>query len=362
MSKNFNNVLSNLNIWVKARSKKFWVIFGIIILFVGFVFFRPKKPVVVESTKVTKGDIVETVSTSGTIKADGYVQLTFPSGGLINKVGVKPGQKVTKGQFIAQIDSVVLNAAYQNALNSYRSTQAAVELEHDNDKNYGSGETFSQKYTRTAAEVANDNAYNAVLAAKDSLKNATIYAPFSGVIDSAYPTSPGINVSAGSASYIIVDPSSIYFDAEVEETDLPNVTVGQDVNLNLDAYPNDKIKGKVSTVGLVAFTSSTGGNAYHIRISLPDNAEQKYKVGMQGDVDIIFGTVSGVTKVNSSAIFSDGDKNYVWVIRNGVIKKTEISTGATSTDETEIKSGLSSTETVVDNPLSTLKDGQKVSN
>lgn len=275
-------------------------------------------------------------------------------------VGVKPGQKVTKGQFIAQIDTVALNAAYQNALNVYRSTQAVVDLEHDNDKNYGSAETFAQKSIRTTAEVANDNAYNNMLAAQDSLKNAIIFAPFNGIIDTVNPGSPGIQVLPGSANYTIVDPSSVYFDAEVEETDLPNVSVGQNVNIKLDAYPDATLSGAVSVVGMVAFTSSTGGNAYHIRISLPDNSAQKFKVGMQGDSDIIFSTVPNVIKVLSSAVVSDNAKNYVWLIENGIAKRTEVFAGASSADETEIKSGLSEGQVVIDNPSSGLKDGQKV--
>jgi len=338
----------------------FWVILGVLLIIVWRSLASGSQSTKVESTNVTQGDVVETVSTSGTVKADRYVQLTFPSGGKIMAVGVKPGQKVTKGQFIAQIDTVALNAAYQNAQNTYRSTQAAVDLEHDNDKNYGSAETFAQKSTRTTAEVANDNAYNNMLAAQDNLKNAIIFAPFNGIIDTVNPSSPGIQVLPGGANYTIVDPSSVYFDAEVEETDLPNVSVGQNVNIKLDAYPDATLSGEVAVVGMVAFTSSTGGNAYHIRINLPDNSAQKFKVGMQGDSDIVFDTVPNVIKVFSSAVVSENAKNYVWLVENGIAKKTAVEVGSTSSDETEIKSGLSEGQTVIDNPPATLKDGQKV--
>lgn len=341
--------------------KWLWAIIIVLVLIVWRLIASGNSAVKVESTKVVSGDIVETVSTSGNVLADRYVQLTFPSGGKVIAVGVTAGQKVSRGQFIAQVDTISLNAAYQNALNTYRSTQAAVALEHDNDKNYGSAETFAQKSTRTDAEVANDNAYNNVLAAQDALKNAIIFAPFNGVMDTVSPSTPGVNVILGAANYTIVDPSSTYFDAEVEETDLPNVRLGQNVNIKLDAYPDATPSGKVSVIGNVAFTSSTGGNAYHIRISMPDNSDEKFKVGMQGDADIIFGIIPNVVKVNTSAIFSDGVNNYVWLIDGGRVKKTQVVLGASSDTQTEIKSGLSQDQTVVDNPSSNLKDGQKVS-
>lgn len=347
--------------WKQKLGKWFWVILVVLLLIIWRTVSSSGKTVKVESAKVAKGDLVETVSTSGTVKADRYVQLTFPAGGKIVAVGVKPGQPVKKGQFIAQIDTVVLNAAYEQALNNYRKYQATADNVLDQVKDHSGDETFAQKDTRTTAEVNRDNAYDAVLAARDNLKNAVIFAPFSGIIDTVNPSSPGINLTAGAANYTIVDPSSVYFDAEVEETDLPTIKIGQKVNIKLDAYPDNILQGEISAVGMVAFTSSTGGNAYHLRISLPDNTDQKYKVGMQGDADIVFGTVSDTVKVASTSLFSDGNKEYVWLIESGKLKKVEVTTGGESDAETEIKSGLSENQTVVDNPLSNLKEGEKVS-
>lgn len=358
MAKNIIHRIKNLK---RRLGKWFWVITAVAAVLLIRVFTASGKPMKIESVKVSRGDVVKTVSTSGTVKADRFSQLTFPAGGRVVAVGVKQGQKVWKGQFIAQVDSVALNAAYEQALNNRRSTQAAVDSIHDQLKNNDSDETFAEKATRTAAEVANDNAWNALMAAEDNLRNAVIYAPFTGIIDTVNPSSPGVNVLPGTANYTIVDPSSTYFDAEVEETDLPNLSVGEKVNMKLDAYPSENISGTVESIGMVAFTSSTGGNAYHVRISLPDNINQKYRIGMQGDSDIIFGTVADVLKVSSSAIFSEADKSYVWRVENGSLKKTGVEVGAESADETEIKSGLSEGNTVVDNPLSNLKDGQKVS-
>jgi RND family efflux transporter MFP subunit len=221
-------------------------------------------------------------------------------------------------------------------------------------------ETFSQKATRTTAEVNRDNAYNSVLAAQDNLRNATIYAPFSGVIDTAVPSSPGINVLPGAANYTVVNPNSVYFDSEVGEADLPRISVGQTVNIKLDAYPNDAYVGAVTNVGMVAFTSSTGGNAYHVRISLPDNLSMKFKVGMGGDVDIIFNKIGNTLKVPASAVVTDSS-DYVWAVENGRVKKVPVVIGGGNNEETEIKSGINEGQTVVSQPPALLKENQKVS-
>lgn len=311
-------------------------------------------------TQVTRGELVESVSTSGNVKADQYSQLTFPSGGLVSWVGVKAGQKVVKGQAIAQLDTVSLNAAYENALNTYRNYQAIADQVLDSVKGNDSAETFTQKATRTTAEVNRDNAYNAVLAAQDNLKNAIIFAPFTGVVDIVNPNSPGVNVLPGVANYTVVNPDSVYFDAEVEETDLPNISVGQAVNIKLDAYPADSFQGVVTNIGMVAFMSGTGGNAYHVRISLPKNTDMKFKVGMGGDVDIIFNKIENTLKVPVSAIVTDSN-NYVWVVYGGRVKKAAVGIGGENNDETEIKSGLTEGQTIISQPPALLKENQKVS-
>jgi HlyD family secretion protein len=132
------------------------------------------------------------------------------------------------------------------------------------------------------------------------------------------------------------------------------------VNITLDAYPDQTFQGTVSTIGLVAFTSSTGGNAYHARITLPDNSDQKFRVGMGGDVDIIYNTISQTLKVPSSAVITD-TTNYVWIIQSGRAKQVQVEVGASSADEVEIKSGLTEGDMVITNPPPTLKVGQHVS-
>lgn len=208
--------------------------------------------------------------------------------------------------------------------------------------------------------MANDNAWDALQAALDNLRNATITAPFAGVIDTASPSSPGIQVLPGAANYTIVNPDTVYFDAEVEETDLPNIAVGQIVNIKLDAYPNGSFQGKVQTIGMVAFTSSTGGNAYHVRISLPKNDNMKFKVGMGGDVEIVYNTIANPLKVPSSAVIVDST-NYVWLDDNGRARKVNVEVGGSNADEIEIKSGLKEGDSVISNPPANLKEGQKVS-
>jgi len=352
-------VLEFLRNWKLKLGKWLWVISAVLLLIGWRVVASANKSTKVEVSQVSRGELVESVSTSGTIKADQHSVLTFPAGGKIVWVGVKAGDTVKKGQGIAQIDTIPLNAVYQQALNNYRNYEAAAANALDQVKDHSADETFAQKATRTAAEVARDNAFDAIKAAEDNLRNAVLTAPFAGIVDTVNPTSAGMIVLPGAANYTVVNPNSVYFDAEVDETDLPHIAVGQNVNIKLDAYPNDSYQGTVVSIGIVAFTSSTGGNAYHVRISLPDNSNMKFKVGMGGDVDIIFNKIEDVLKVPVSAVVTDTN-NYVWEAVAGHAKKFTVETGGENNEEVEVKSGISEGQTVLSQPPALLKEGQRL--
>ena len=347
--------------WKQKLGKWFWVLLLLLIIVIWKMFFGRAKPVVYPSAKVTKGELLETVSTTGRVKADQYANLTFPSGGKIAWVSVKKGDKIKKGQAIAGLDTVILNAAYQQSVNTYKSYQAAAESALDSVKGHSGDETFAQKATRTAAEVARDNSYESMLAATQNLKYANIYSPFDGIVAEVNPTFPGAFVTAVSpASYIVVNPLTTYFESEISETDLPKIKVGQKVKINLDTYPDQTIDAEIVNIGVLAFTSSTGGNAYSLRLTLPENKESKFKVGMEGDADIILETITDVIKVPTTAIVNDEEKNYVWYYDSGKIVKKEVVIGGNSDAETEIKSGINVGDVIISEPSNKFKDGQKV--
>lgn len=323
--------------------RKVWpilVILGIITvgLFVGSQ--RGKKEP--ETIKVTRGEIVEAVSTSGKVLASQMANLTFQTSGKLAWVGVKEGDRVRAGQGIAGLDAIILNTTYQQALNNYRNYQATAENVLDQVKNHSGDETFAQKATRTAAEVARDNARDTMIAAKHTLDLATISSPFGGIIDSANPSFPGVNVTPATVSYVVVNPTTLFFEAEIDETDLPKVKTGQEVGINLDAYSDETFTGKITFIGFIATTSETGGNAYKVKISLPKNLDLKFRVGMEGDAEIILRVTKDVLKVPTSSVINEGDKNYVM---KGD-EKVEVTLGTESQDEVEVKSGLNENDTI----------------
>jgi len=338
--------------------KKRVLVFLIFAILVSF--FTRKAVVKVDIVKVARGIITQTISASGKVDAEQRADLTFQGSGRVTWVGVKKGDKVTRWQAVASLDTVALNAAFQQTRNTYRSLEAAAQKAEDDVKDHASDETFAQKSTRMAAQVARDNAYDSMKAAEQALKFAAIIAPFDGIIIEANPAYPGSNITPASAVYSIVNPETLFFNTEVNEIDVAKIKAGQKVKLALDAFPEREFEGTVERIDFASFTTSTGGTAYKVKINLPKIKDSDFRIGMNGDAEVTISTSGEVLSLASEAIIEDGDIRYVWKVdKAGKITKIGIEIGLTSIDSIEVKSGLKEGDLVVVRPSAKLKNGSR---
>lgn len=334
----------------------------LIILLLGwrFIATRPTEWKL-ETTEVVRGELVESISASGEVKADKTASLTFQTSGKLVWVGVKEGDRVVAGQGIAKLDTLALSVAYQQALNNYRDKQALAQKAEDEVKDHAGDETFAQKATRTTAQVARDNAYDSVRAAEQALKLAIIISPFGGIVTQANPIVAGINVTPATATYVVVNPESLYFETEVNEVDISKVHPGQKVLVYLDAYPDVVFEGVAEKIGFQSATTSTGATAYKVSVSLPKNTSLRFKVGMNGDAEFTLETKEDVLLVPATAIVEEKTQGHIWVVgANSRAEKVEVKTGSSSVDEVEVVSGLSAGVNVIVRPPTGIKTGDGV--
>ncbi|OGM26597.1 hypothetical protein A2627_01075 [Candidatus Woesebacteria bacterium RIFCSPHIGHO2_01_FULL_39_28] len=346
--------------WLTRR--RIVIILILAVLIFGWKTYRSQRPKFsVETAKVTRSSITESLSASGKIDATEKANLTFQTTGKISWIGAKEGNQITKGQAIAKLDTIKLNSDYQRALSDLRSTQATVDRIHDDLKNHDSDETFLQKETRTEAESANDKAYEAFIKAQKDLKDSTLVSPLTGIIAKIDPDQIGVNVSAFSSSYLIINPESFVFEAEVNEVDIAKLTIGQKVLITLDAFPDEELEGITLSISYSSILTSTGATAYKVKVKLPGNKNQLLRLGMNGDAEFIFKTVNDVLTVPSTSVVETGDKKFVWIVNTSEkAHKKEITTGVSSIDLIEVKSNLTDTETVITRPPTDIKDGDKI--
>ena len=349
--------------WTKIKSKftrRRVIILVIILLIAGYFIYRSTRPeqIEVELVEVEKGSLTESVDVAGEVNAEKYSSMTFPTSGKLAWLGVKEGDIVTKWQSLASLDKTTLWASYNTAQNNLRNTEAALDSTYDSVQGNDTTETYAQRATRTAAETAKDSAYDAVQAAQYNLSNSTLYAPFNGVITNfASGLSEGVNVSFSTPVFAVIDPETVYITTEVGEIEVIKLKVGQKVIIELDAYPGEIYTSEVESIDFASTITSTGGTAYKVKVSLPENEQAKFRVGMNGDVEIIIDEKEEVLLVPSSAVTEEDGKKYVWIVDNSMAKRVEIETDSSSIDEYEVTSGLDKGILIIERPPKDIEEG-----
>jgi HlyD family secretion protein len=300
------------------KAKKILIIVGAVILLggavVAFTVNTQKNVIAVQTGKVVLQDIASQVTASGEIKPKTFVNVGANAQGRITHLFVAEGQKVKKGQTLAQLenvqsaadvsamraaldssqtDAVALNAAVntaQAALNSSRATLAQAKIDYDRYQGLAKDQLVSRAdldtkkaaYDVATASVAQDQArlaqakanldssaghINSARAnlthASDVLSKTTYTAPFDGVVTylpvhEGETVVMGIQNSPGSTLMTVADMGVITAEVRVDETDIVNIAIGQPAEVTIDALPGKTFHGEITEIGDNAIVRSTG--------------------------------------------------------------------------------------------------------
>jgi hypothetical protein len=135
--------------------------------------------------------------------------------------------------------------------------------------------------------------------------------------------------------------------ADVSETDIDSIKDGQDATITLNALPDTPLGATVSSVSP---TSTTVSNVveYAVTLNLVGNTPSGVRPGQSASILITTGEASNALYVPSSAITTTGDSSYVTVVANGKDVLTKVTTGVVGTTDTEITSGLTQGQEVLE--------------
>jgi HlyD family secretion protein len=287
----------------------------VLVIIVAVTVYQSRKNLVtVQTGKAQKQNLASVVSASGEIKPKTYVNIGANAFGKIVKLHVKEGDRVRKGQLLAQLenvqsaadvnatraslaasetDSVAADAAMKTAiadLNRARSDEARAKLDWERaqglyrdqliakqeyDARKAAWESADAGVAQALARVAQGKAQKDssdkritqnsanLTRVSDVLRKTTYEAPFEGVITNlpvreGETVVIGIQNSPGSTLMTIADMSVITSEVKVDETDIVNVQLGQSADVTIDAIPRKVFHGKVTEIGNNAIVRSTG--------------------------------------------------------------------------------------------------------
>jgi RND family efflux transporter MFP subunit len=238
------------------------------------------------TAQVEKGRVTDDLVLLGSIQADEHAQLFFPVSGELVWLGVSEGENVKRGQLLARLDQAALNAAYEIALADYRAATATLERVYDQIQGRDKDESFALRETRVAAESAKDKSYRALSIAQKNMTQATLRAPFDGIVTRITHPYANINTSIAEGQMEIVNPKTLYFRVNADQVEIKNISVGQKVEIILDAFEDRAFGGSVD---FISFTPRVGelGTVYGVKVRLDEGIMDNIRVGMTGDAKFI---------------------------------------------------------------------------
>lgn len=305
-----------------------------------------------KTAKVKKQNLLQTISTSGKVQAENQVTLKFQTSGKLAWVGVKEGDDVKQWQAIASLDKQELKKKLKKELNDYMNERWDFEQGRET---YEVTTDDLDRYTltneiRRILEKAQFDLNNTVIdveIADLTEKLATIVSPIDGIVTKIESPIAGVNITPATAEFTVADPSTMKFVANVDESDIGEIRIGQKVITSLDAYSEEEFEGKVGKIAFASITTSGGGTAFPVEILLSENINQKFKVGMNGDAEIILASREEVLTVPLKAIKRKKGKTYVQIIEEKKTKEIEVEIGIEDETKAEITKGLSEDQVVI---------------
>lgn len=331
------------------------IILVALIAFASVYFFQAKiksSGKKVETVKVARGTLTEKLTISGTVEAEEKIALKFQASGRLSWVGVKTGDYVKKYQGIASLDQRDVEKNLKKKLLAYMNERWDFEQGRDDKSVRGRemyqvpGLTDSERRVLDKAQFDLNSTVLDVEIAALAKEYSFLWTPIEGLVTKIDTPFAGTNITPATAEFEIINPKSVYFSANADQSEVVTLKDGQLGELILDSYPESTIAG---TVRSIAFTPKAGetSTVYEVKFSINDgNTNYKYRVGMGGDLSFVTKKKVEALYLPAKFIRSENGKKYVMIKSAGKDKKEYVETGMETDTDIEIVSGIKEGDTV----------------
>jgi HlyD family secretion protein len=305
-----------------SRNKKILIGVGVVVVLGGIAYanvkFKRQEGTVVNVEAVQKRDLQAIVSASGKIQPQRLVNISADTMGRVTELRVEEGQRVQKGEFLLQIDPRNLTTAFNQTSASLAASRSTMEqLKVSLDGTRTNLKAAQDNFTRQqqlwkqglTTKEALENAENQVKVrqaelnsqerqietqrlrmtqeqatvenAKLNLSKVRIESPITGIItrrniEEGETVVIGTMNNAGTVLLTVADMSVIEAEVEVDETDIPNVKLGQKAKVTIDAMPGRTFTGKVTEIGnspIQAAGSNAASQATNFKVKVTLDGE-----------------------------------------------------------------------------------------
>jgi len=334
----------------KWKKRIIWIVI-ILALIGGGVYYFTTKKVKTQYTaqKAEKGNLAQTVSVTGKVVSQNETDLSFKLSGRIEAMYVNIGDKVEKGQKIATIDKGTLNQQLRGAQQDLIAQRNTLYDMKTNKRR--TTYTWAQEDAQRANIKAVEADVNGLL---EQISETTLYSPVSGTVITKNvevgETTVANAVTANTSVVTIAGEGDLEIQANVPESDIVKVALGQKADVSLDAFSSQDIFPSEVIEIEPSSTVIQDVVYYKVKLKFP-TPDSRFKNGMSADVNIHTAEKNDVVFIPERAIKNDGDQKYVEILKdekNNIIDRAYVETGMRGDDGMiEITSGLSGGESVI---------------
>lgn len=333
------------------------------------------KPIPVSTVLVERGRVEETVTNTraGTVMARRRAKLSPEIGGRVVDIPHRKGAKVHAGDLLLRLNDDTQRAEVQMAerelaVAKVRRERACLEAERAKREYLRNQQLREQDLVSTdfldkienvaqimavsckQAQVEITKARSAIVEAKATLAKTVLRAPFDGVVaqvdievgEWTTPSPPALPIPP---VLDLIDPTSNYVSAPMDEVDSSKIRQEQPVRVTLDPFPGKHYGGHVHKISPYVVDIEEQNRTVEIEVELDErDFAATLLPGTSADVEVILSVKRDVLRIPTSAFF-EGQK--VFVVESGVLRLRAIAIGLKNWDFVEIMDGLSEGEAVV---------------
>lgn len=351
----------------------------IVVLIVGCAK-SPAKEIKIETVSVVTSrpfisDIVLTTTLQGTIMPIKEAEISPKMGGRLEKLLVDENDYIQAGQLVASIDSTdaALGVSQAEAgLEIARTSQHQAEINYENAKreferaeSLKLSNTIAQqsydkittgyKMASAQIEVAKANINQAEVSlsiAKQHLQDTKITSPIKGIITHKM-VNEGERIQGMNAILKVMDISTVKLEIAVSESLMTKIKKHQQVEIKVDAYPDEKFTGIIHNISSIINPQS---RTFNVTIYL-NNPKYLLKPGMFARVQLELEKHLNVLCIPHGAVFNRGLENYLYVVEKNHARLKQVKLGISDLEKVEITEGLAHNEEVVIRGVENLQDG-----
>ena len=302
----------------------------------------------VSTVTIIPGNFTNYVDLQGHIDAQDNVVAYPLTSGTITNLYVKAGDRVSKGQVLAQLD----NSVQLQSIAQYKAQLAFAQTNYDRQKNL-----WDQKIGTEIQYLQAKSSLEALQRQVDGLKQAAnmyrIVTPINGTVDQM-DIKLGQQAGPGATGIRIVNTDNLKIKADVPESYATDINQGDNVEVVIpDA--NDSLMLKVTFAAKVI---DPGSRSFGIEIKLPQS--RALRPNMTATIRIADYSKKNSLSVPLNAIQRSDTSTFVYINKNGIAKRQPIKIGNTYGGKSEVVNGLSKGDQVVTEGASDIEDGDKI--